>query len=103
MWSGAERLNKLVEARGLTNRRLGDLVGVSHASISRYRSGERAPDPDTLAALCRELCVSADELLGLNSDERRETERALARRDREEIRRLRERIDEMRRVVGRGR
>jgi transcriptional regulator with XRE-family HTH domain len=66
MWEGCGRLDRLMKARRMSSAELGRRLGVAQATISRYRSGERAPDPNTLAAICRELGGSADQLLGLS-------------------------------------
>ena len=66
-WAGAARLAAALVDQGVTNVAAGRELHVSDATISRYASGERAPDPDTLAHLCRFLKVSADHLLGLSS------------------------------------
>lgn len=65
MWEGCGRLDRMMKARRISSAELGRRLGVAQATISRYRSGERAPDPDTLAAICRELGGSADQLLGI--------------------------------------
>ncbi len=63
----AGRFDKLLNENGFrSNTKLAKLLGVSDATISRYRSGERAPSPDRLAEICRKVPLSADEVLGLN-------------------------------------
>jgi transcriptional regulator with XRE-family HTH domain len=71
MWKGAAAFDKLLRNKGLTNAQVARIIKVSGGTISRYRSGERAPDPDSLAAMCQALGVSADELLGLDVSEQR--------------------------------
>jgi len=71
MWKAAAAFDKLLKAKGLTNVAVARVLKVSGATISRYRSGERAPDPDSLAAMCQALGISADELLGLEVSEQR--------------------------------
>jgi len=71
MWRAAAAFDKLLKAKGLTNVEVARLIKVSSATISRYRSGERAPDPDSLAVMCQALGISADELLGLEVSEQR--------------------------------
>ncbi len=71
MWYAAGAFDKLLKAKGLSNVELGRRVRVSGATISRYRSGERAPDPNTLAAICKAVGISADELLGLEVNDQR--------------------------------
>jgi transcriptional regulator with XRE-family HTH domain len=71
MWAAAPALDNRLRERGLTNAAVARQVTVSSATISRYRSGERAPDPDSLAKICQALRISADELLGLEVSEQR--------------------------------
>jgi transcriptional regulator with XRE-family HTH domain len=71
MWKAAGAFDKLLKEKGITSAEVARLVKVSGATISRYRSGERAPDPDSLAAICQTLGISADELLGLDVSEQR--------------------------------
>ena len=40
----AKRLKKLREEHGLTTRALGEIIGTSNATISRYETGKRDPD-----------------------------------------------------------
>lgn len=44
-----------------SNERIGRLFGVSHATISRYRSGDRFPELDTLGKIAEILDWSLDE------------------------------------------
>ena len=50
-----DQLNAYIDQLGCTAKELGEASGVSAATISRYRSGERLPEADTPAfeALCR--------------------------------------------------
>lgn len=64
-WAGASRLDDLLRRGGWTSTRLATVLRVSQATVSRYRSGERAPDPDRLVDICRATGLSADEILGL--------------------------------------
>lgn len=74
MWRGCMRLDRLMKGRRVSSAALARKLNVTQATISRYRSGERAPDPDTLAAICRELGASADQLLGLSAVDPRAVE-----------------------------
>lgn len=47
------RLNK-----GLTQKRLGDLVGLTEQSIQKYESGARKPDLETFREICKVLDLS---------------------------------------------
>lgn len=67
-WAGAQRLDDLLRRGGWSSTRLAVALGVSQATVSRYRTGERAPDPDRLVDICRVTGLSADEILGLPLD-----------------------------------
>jgi transcriptional regulator with XRE-family HTH domain len=52
-------------------------VGIAQNTYSRYESGERVPDIEVLARLAARLGVSADWLLGLDSEDAISTTAAL--------------------------
>lgn len=66
MWEGAARLDRALDRKRVSNTALAKELGVTDATVSRYRSGERAPDPDTLAKICRVAGISADHVLGVS-------------------------------------
>jgi len=53
----SERLNKYIDTLGCTAKVLSDKSGVSPATLSRYRSGDRIPDinSESLVGLCRAI------------------------------------------------
>ncbi|MFM5527691.1 helix-turn-helix domain-containing protein [Aeromonas veronii] len=55
----SERIKELRKKHGLTQQKLGELVGVNKASISQWEQGEYAPSGDNLVALAKALGVSA--------------------------------------------
>lgn len=60
-------MNRIREARkrrGLTMKKLGELVGASEASISQYETGKHEPDNETIVKIADALCVTVDYLLG---------------------------------------
>lgn len=58
------RLDELLEARGMTLTRLGELVGVSIVNLSVLKNDRaRAIRYSTLAAICRALECEVGELL----------------------------------------
>ena len=64
-----EKICKLREAKGLTQKQLGVKLGYSSStSVSNWETNVTKPDFDTLVQLCSILNVSADELLGIKSD-----------------------------------
>lgn len=60
-----DRMNYLFEGRGLTRQALAAELGISTPSISRYLSGDRAPDLPYLLVIADYFHVSIDWLLGL--------------------------------------
>jgi MerR family transcriptional regulator, light-induced transcriptional regulator len=62
--SFGERLKYFRNERRLTQRELGDLLGVSQETITNYERGGRFPRPDTLQAIAKLLDLSIDDLLG---------------------------------------
>lgn len=58
-----QRLQQLRKAKGLSQEELADRVGVSRQAVSKWESGQSAPDLDRLLALRTQLDTSADYLL----------------------------------------
>lgn len=63
-------IRKIRKEKGLTVEQLGDMVGVSHATISRYERGARTPSGQNLQKIAQALGVSVYDL--------REIERAIS-------------------------
>jgi len=67
----AERLRKLREEKGLTQKQLGKLMFVNHSTIARWESGSRLPDAAMILRLSK--CLEADAntlfLLAARSDD----------------------------------
>ena len=58
-----EKIASLRRAAGLTQERLGGLLGVSPQAVSKWENAECLPDLALIPQLCQALRVSADELL----------------------------------------
>ena len=56
-----EKLNEYITAAGCTAKELSAVSGISPATLSRYRSGERVPEADSeqLMKLCAALAAPA--------------------------------------------
>ena len=67
-WKAAGRLDKLLEDLEISNVELARRIGTKDSAVSRWRSGTRAPNPDRLVDVCRATGLSADEILGLDTD-----------------------------------
>jgi transcriptional regulator with XRE-family HTH domain len=59
----ATRLRKTREARGLTQRELGDRIKMEPTQVTRYERGQFLPNADTLVSIAQVLQVSVDFLL----------------------------------------
>ena len=71
------RIRKYREERGLNQKELAELIGVSNSRVSNWEQGVNRPDADILANICRVLEVSPSELLDvkLSTDELSDKER----------------------------
>ena len=58
-----DKLNEYINLTGCSGKDLSRHSGISEATISRYKSGERTPKPnsDDIKKLCRGLCSAAEE------------------------------------------
>lgn len=61
----AERVRMLRKQRGMSQKELGEAIGLSHKSISTIESGSRTTTLEKLVMLARFFQVSTDYLLGL--------------------------------------
>ncbi len=59
-----KRLKILRERNNYSQKRVADAIGLTNVQLSRYESGDRNPDPDTLNLLADFFGVSTDYLLG---------------------------------------
>ena len=62
-----ELSNRILQARkalGLSQEQLAEQIGVSRQSISKWETGQSAPELDKLVALSQVFGISTDELLG---------------------------------------
>ena len=65
----SENIAQLRKAMGLSQEQLAEQVGVSRQSISKWETGQSAPELDKLIALSRVFGVSTDALLGNDAPE----------------------------------
>lgn len=63
-----KRLRQLIDSRSTTVKELSYELNITPATLSRYLSGARTPDPLYLVRLSRYFDVSIDWLLGINGD-----------------------------------
>lgn len=69
-----ERISDLRVARGLTQRELADLAGVTEVSMSRYINGDRTPRAAILSNIATALKTTSEYLLGMETTEDFDTE-----------------------------
>lgn len=83
------RIRKYRELRGLSQKDLADLIGVSNSRVSNWEQGINRPNADIISDLCKALDVSPSELLDIqiSTDNLNEQERKLvsAYRNRPEL------------------
>ena len=60
------RIKKYRKSLGLSQKELAQIIDVSTSRISNWEQGTSRPDVDMLAAICKALRVSANELLDIN-------------------------------------
>lgn len=58
------RIKHLREQASLSQKRLAEALGISNVQLSRYETGDRKPDPDTIRQIADYFDVSVDYLLG---------------------------------------
>jgi transcriptional regulator with XRE-family HTH domain len=64
--SFGEKLKRLREDNGETQEDIARLLSISRTSISKYESGDREPDIETIKILSKHYRVSVDYIFGLN-------------------------------------
>lgn len=60
-----EKLSEEIKNCGLTTIELAKRIGVTPEMITQYKTTKKMPKLDTFAKICKELDLSADEILGL--------------------------------------
>ena len=58
-------LKELRESNSLSQRKLGEDLGVCNQTVSFWESGQREPDLDMIVAIAKYFNISIDTLLGL--------------------------------------
>lgn len=67
-----KRLSKAIYNQGMTQAKLAQLTGISAPAINQYVHGDVYPRTNHLIAICKTLNISADWLLGLRYDAKRD-------------------------------
>ena len=84
-----KRIRALREKKGITQRELADLLGVTDAAVSKWEHGKNFPDITLLERLSEVLECKVSELLGLETGSEEEIVRSFTDLAAEERRRLR--------------
>lgn len=63
-----ENLKEARERRSMTQKEVADIIGVAKSTYSLYESGNRELNVQTIKKIADTLNVSADDLLGLNTE-----------------------------------
>lgn len=84
-----KRIRALREKKGITQRELADLLGVTDAAVSKWEHGKNYPDITLLERLSEVLGCKVSELLGLESGSEEEIVRSFTDLAAEERRKLR--------------
>lgn len=62
----AKRLRALRENKGLTQKEVGSLIGITDAAVGMWEQGRRLPDAETMARLAEIFGVTVNYLLGID-------------------------------------
>lgn len=62
------RIKEFRLAKGLTQKRLGEMVGLAESTISLYEKGRHEPDMQTLGKFADILETTVDDLIGRSSE-----------------------------------
>ena len=60
------KLSETIKLSGMSQREIGEAIGLCQQSISAYVNGHRFPSLDTLANLCKVLDIDANYILCLD-------------------------------------
>jgi len=63
-----QRIKKLRERKGLTQKQLGELLGITREAVSRYENNKQRPRTAKIIQFARHLNTSTDYLFGLEDE-----------------------------------
>ena len=61
-------LQKAIKQSGMSQKDICEKIGIRQATMSQYMSGRAMPALDTLANLCVQLDLDANEILGVSKE-----------------------------------
>lgn len=62
------RIKELLEQKGITQRKLSELTGITESAISHYIKGDRIPRGMSLVKIAQALGTTADDLLSCDQE-----------------------------------
>lgn len=62
-----QRILSVIRTKGISQKELASIVGVTEGVMSRYISGERDPKPEMVANIATALHTTSDYLLGIEN------------------------------------
>lgn len=63
MGGTAKKISKLIDESGLSDRQLGEIMGISVQSINKWRHGRNLPDIENLFVLSKIIGIKIDDFL----------------------------------------
>lgn len=81
MESMGDRIRRLREQKGLTQKELAELVGVGTHSLSRYENNLRNPSPEIISRLAKALDTTSDYLISAYIPEKYSDDNAIKEHD----------------------
>ncbi len=70
-------LKEIREGKGMSQRELSRMTGISARTIGRYEAGEACPDTQRIKLLCQALEIEPDELEGGKMPDQNKTEKRM--------------------------
>ena len=67
----ANRIVELRKQKGLSQKELGDMLGVSNKAVSKWENGESMPKLSTMLKLAEIMGIDGNELIGLQPGDRK--------------------------------
>ena len=64
-----QKILSAIRLKGISQKELAAMIGVTEGVISRYISGEREPKPEMIANIATALHTTSDYLLGIEKDD----------------------------------
>lgn len=90
-----EKLVKIRNNRGMSQRKLAELLGIAQSTLSKYEAGKRVPSSKKLGAIVRTLDLSADEIKELISVDQVVSEHPVSFGEKKSVATLEEKVSKL--------